>query len=150
MRGKILLLSLLAILEGTITVKLICTHNDFSEIIFVYFLNQSNWLDSIPYMYEQHCSLHNFRKEVEKVRSTLRLTSVNAMFYLSTIPLVSAAMFIPYVVSGHTLTSEKVFTVVAIISSVNVVTSVFVPRSITAFKESGVSLHRIGVGSFFC
>lgn len=108
------------------------------------------WLNSIPYMYEQHCSLHNFRKEVEKVRSTLRLTSVNAMFYLSTIPLVSAAMFIPYVVSGHTLTSEKMFTVVAIISSVNVVTSVFVPRSITAFKESGVSLHRIRVGSFFC
>lgn len=36
MPGNILLLSLLAILEG-ITVKLICTHNDFSEITFGYF-----------------------------------------------------------------------------------------------------------------
>ena len=71
---------------------------------------------------------------------------MNAMFYLATIPVVSAAMFIPYVMTGHTLTSEKVFTIVAIISSVNVVTSVFVPKSITGFKESGVSLHRIRVG----
>ena len=70
---------------------------------------------------------------------------MNAMFYLATIPLVSAAMFIPYVLTGHTLTSVKMFTVVAIISSVNVVTSVFVPRSIIGLKESGVSLERIRV-----
>jgi hypothetical protein len=69
------------------------------------------------------------------------------MFYLATIPLVSAAMFIPYVLmSGRTLTSEKVFTVVSIVSAINVVASVFVPRCITALKESGVSLDRIGVG----
>ena len=70
------------------------------------------------------------------------------MFYLATIPLVSASMFIPYVVSGHTLAGEKVFTVVAIISAVNVVSSVFVPKSITGLKESGVSLHRIRVGAY--
>lgn len=67
------------------------------------------------------------------------------MFYLATIPLVSAAIFIPYVLTGHTLTSEKMFTVVAIISSVNVVTSKFVPRGIIGLKESGVSLERIRV-----
>ncbi|CAB4030992.1 multidrug resistance-associated 4-like [Paramuricea clavata] len=85
------------------------------------------------------------RKEVQKVRNTLRLNAVNAMFYLATIPLVSAAMFIPYVLTGHTLSSEKMFTVVSIISSVNVVTSVFVPRSIISLRESGVSLERIRV-----
>jgi hypothetical protein len=37
------------------------------------------------------------------------------------------------------------FTVVAIISSVNVVTSKFVPRGIIGLKESGVSLERIRV-----
>ena len=67
------------------------------------------------------------------------------MFYLASIPLVSAAMFITYIGFGNTLTSEKVFTVVAIISAINVLTSVFVPKSITGLKESGVSLYRIRV-----
>ncbi|XP_028401677.1 multidrug resistance-associated protein 4-like isoform X2 [Dendronephthya gigantea] len=83
------------------------------------------------------------RKEVQKVRNTLRLNAVNAMFYMATIPLMSAAMFIPYVVTGHTLTSEKVFTVIAIVSSINHITSKFVPKSITGLKESSVSLYRI-------
>ncbi|XP_028401691.1 multidrug resistance-associated protein 4-like [Dendronephthya gigantea] len=83
------------------------------------------------------------REEILKVRNTLRLNAVNAMFYLTTIPLVSAAMFIPYVLTGHTLTSEKVFTVIAIISTVNVVTSVFVPKGITGLSESSVSFRRI-------
>ena len=92
--------------------------------------------------------LDYFRKEVQQVRKTLRLHAVNAMFYISTIPLVSAAMFILYTATGHTLTGEKVFTVVSIVSATNVVSSVFVPRSITALKESGVSLNRIGVGVY--
>lgn len=74
---------------------------------------------------------------------------MNTTLFFATIPLVSAAMFIPYVVTGHTLTSEKVFTVVAIISVVNMLTSVFIPKGITGFKESGVSLQRIRVGFIF-
>lgn len=67
------------------------------------------------------------------------------MFYLAANPLVTASMFVLYVLAGNTLTGEKIFTVIALISAVNVVTSVYVPRSITAMKEFGVSLQRIRV-----
>ena len=79
---------------------------------------------------------------------TSRLFSINVSLYLAAIPLVTMAMFVPYVLTGNTLSSEKVFTVIAIIASVNVVTAIFVPKSITAIKENSVSLRRIEV-SFF-
>lgn len=85
------------------------------------------------------------RLECKKLLSTTRLNALNASFYMTTIPLVSLAMFVSYALSGNTLTTEKVFTVVAIVSSVSTIFSKFVPRGITLLKESGVSLKRIKV-----
>ena len=80
---------------------------------------------------------------------TSRLFSINESLYLAAIPLVTMAMFVPYVLTGNTLSSKKVFTVIAIIASVNVVTAIFVPKSITAIKENSVSLRRIEVSFFY-
>ena len=85
------------------------------------------------------------RLECKKLLSTTRLNALNASFYMTTIPLVSLAMFVSYALSGNTLTTEKVFTVVALVSSVSTIFSKIVPRGITLLKESGVSLKRIKV-----
>lgn len=79
---------------------------------------------------------------------TSRLYSLNAAFYLAAIPMVTMAMFIPYALTGNTLTSDKVFTVIAIIASVNTVTVIFIPKAISSLRESGVSLSRIQVSVF--
>lgn len=86
-----------------------------------------------------------FRKEAAHITKTSRLFSLNAAFYLATIPLVTMAMFVPYVLTGNILTSDKVFTVIAIIATLNVVTALFVPKAITCLKECGVSLRRVEV-----
>ena len=57
----------------------------------------------------------------------------------------SMAMFVTYVLTGHTLTSEKVFTVIGIFTSARVVMTIFVPNSIMFLKEGGVSMKRIQV-----
>ena len=57
----------------------------------------------------------------------------------------SLAMFVTYVLTGNTLTSEKVFTVVGIFVSARVVLTIFVPSSIMFLKEGGVSMKRIQV-----
>ena len=59
----------------------------------------------------------------------------------------SLAMFLTYVLTGNTLTSEKVFTVVGIFVSARVVLTIFVPSSIMFLKEGGVSMKRIQVGA---
>ncbi|XP_046852739.1 ATP-binding cassette subfamily C member 4-like isoform X2 [Xenia sp. Carnegie-2017] len=88
--------------------------------------------------------IHQLRRlECKKLLSTTRLNALNASFYMTTIPLVSLAMFVSYALSGNTLTTEKVFTVVAFVSSVSTIFSKIVPRGITLLKESGVSLKRI-------
>ena len=86
-----------------------------------------------------------FRQESDKVKATAKYRALNASIFIVAIPVMSLAMFLTYVLSGHSLTTEKVFTVIGIFSSVRVVMTKFVPSSIMFLKEGGVAMTRIQV-----
>ena len=90
---------------------------------------------------DQYCC----RQEGDKIKRTSRFRALNASLFIIAIPVMSLAMFVTYVLTGNTLTSEKVFTVVGIFVSARVVLTIFVPSSIMFLKEGGVSMKRIQV-----
>lgn len=87
-----------------------------------------------------------FRQESDKIKRTSRFRALNASIFIIAIPVMTLAMFVTYVLTGNTLTSEKVFTVIGIFMSARVVMTIFVPNSIMFLKEGGVSMKRIQVG----
>lgn len=89
--------------------------------------------------------LYYCRQESDKIKRTSRFRALNASLFIIAIPVMSLAMFVTYVLTGNTLTTEKVFTVVGIFVSVRVVLTIFVPSSIMFLKEGGVSMKRIQV-----
>jgi uncharacterized membrane protein YdfJ with MMPL/SSD domain len=86
-----------------------------------------------------------FRQESDKIKRTSRFRALNASIFIIAIPIMTLAMFVTYVSTGNTLTSEKVFTVIGIFMSARVVMTIFVPSSIMFLKEGGVSMKRIQV-----
>ncbi|CAB3995223.1 Multidrug resistance-associated 4, partial [Paramuricea clavata] len=83
------------------------------------------------------------KQESDKIKRTSRFRALNASIFIIAIPIMSLAMFVTYVQTGNTLTSEKVFTVIGIFMSARVVMTIFVPNSIMFLKEGGVSMKRI-------
>lgn len=94
--------------------------------------------------------LYYCRQESDKIKRTSRFRALNASLFIIAIPVMSLAMFVTYVLTGNTLTTEKVFTVVGIFVSVRVVLTIFVPSSIMFLKEGGVSMKRIQVRARTC
>ncbi|XP_048588672.1 ATP-binding cassette sub-family C member 4 isoform X2 [Nematostella vectensis] len=82
-------------------------------------------------------------QEVSIIRKAAYLRSVNAVIYAMCIPVIGFAMFAPYVLTGHALSPEKVFTVIALFYSIRVSLTIFLPECIRGLKESKVSAKRL-------
>ncbi|PFX19388.1 Multidrug resistance-associated protein 4 [Stylophora pistillata] len=64
-------------------------------------------------------------------------------FFFSSSVLVTFITFMTYVLTGHTLTAQKVFTCLSLFNSVRIVMTLFFPIAITLMNEGRVSIERI-------
>ena len=66
-------------------------------------------------------------------------------FFFSSSVLVTFVTFMTYVLTGETLTAQKVFTCLSLFNSVRIVMALFFPIAITLMNEGRVSIERIQV-----
>ncbi|XP_048588673.1 ATP-binding cassette sub-family C member 4 [Nematostella vectensis] len=75
-------------------------------------------------------------QEVGAIRCSSYIGSLNATFRALCPAITGIAMFVPYVLTGNTLTPGKVFTVIGLFYSIRTSLLVFFPECIEHFKES--------------
>ena len=68
-------------------------------------------------------------------------------FFFSSSVLVTFVTFMTYVLTGETLTAQKVFTCLSLFNSVRIVMALFFPIAITLMNEGRVSIERIQVSA---
>ena len=86
------------------------------------------------------------------MKAILKLSYLRAgfmSFFFSSSAFISFFTFMTYVVSGHYLTAQKVFTCIALFNSARIVMTLYFPIGITLFNEARVSIERMRV-SIFC
>ena len=66
-------------------------------------------------------------------------------FFFSSSVLITFVTFMTYVLTGHILTAQKVFTCLSLFNSVRIVMTLFFPIAITFMNEVRVSVERIQV-----
>ena len=87
----------------------------------------------------------SFRKEVKAILNLAYLRAGFMSFFFSSSALISFVTFMTYVLSGHYLTAQKVFTCVALFGSARLVMTLYFPIAITLFNEARVSAERMQV-----
>ncbi|EDO38354.1 predicted protein, partial [Nematostella vectensis] len=85
-------------------------------------------------------------QEVGAIRCSSYIGSLNATFRALCPAITGIAMFVPYVLTGNTLTPGKVFTVIGLFYSIRTSLLVFFPECIEHFKESVAYSKRLQVG----
>ena len=79
----------------------------------------------------------------------MKLTSffraINGAFYLSALSVVNLVVFTTFVMTGHTLTAERVFVVLGLFMSVRVCFTLFFSLGVMYLKEASVSEKRLQV-----
>ena len=74
--------------------------------------------------------------------------AINGTFYLSALPVVNLVVFTTFVMTGHTLTAERVFVVLGLFMSVRVCFTSFFSFGVMYLKEASVSEKRLQVRTF--
>lgn len=74
--------------------------------------------------------------------------AINSGFYLSALPIIALVVFVVYVMTGHTLTAERVFVVLGLFMAVRVGFTLFFSLGMMYLKESSVSEKRLQVTTF--
>lgn len=71
--------------------------------------------------------------------------AINCGFYLSALPIIALVVFVVYVMTGHTLTAERVFVVLGLFLAVRASFTLFFSLGMMYLKESSVSEKRLQV-----
>ena len=106
----------------------------------------------VYYLESQSKSLRNldiyiflFRRETKAVKLTSFFRAINGAFYLSALSVVNLVVFTTFVMTGHTLTAERVFVVLGLFMSVRVCFTLFFSLGVMYLKEASVSEKRLQV-----
>lgn len=86
-----------------------------------------------------------FRKETKVVKFSSLFRAINCGFYFSALPVIALVVFVVYVMTGNTLTAERVFVVLGLFMAVRVSFTLFFSLGIMYTKESSVSEKRLQV-----
>jgi len=76
--------------------------------------------------------------------------AINSGFYMAAQPVIALVVFVVYVMTGHTLTAERVFVVLGLFVAVRVNFTLFFSMGIMYLKESSVSEKRLQVTRLNC
>ncbi|XP_068702097.1 ATP-binding cassette sub-family C member 4-like isoform X3 [Montipora foliosa] len=83
------------------------------------------------------------RQETKLIKFSSFFRAVNGALYFSALPLVYLVVFTTFVMTGHTLTVERLFVVLGLFFSVRDCTTVFFSVSVMYLKEGSVSEKRL-------
>lgn len=83
------------------------------------------------------------RNELINVRRTNNVKAFNMGFCCISTVLLSFLMFLPYKLSGHMLTADRVFTIISCISLVNYNITMFFPNAVTDASQLRVTFARL-------
>ena len=89
--------------------------------------------------------LFYFSTELSWFRKLAYVRGAFMSFFFSSSVLVTFVTFMTYVLTGETLTAQKVFTSLSLFNSVRIVMALFFPIAITLMNEGRVSIERIQV-----
>lgn len=87
----------------------------------------------------------SFRRETKMVKFSAFFRAINSGFYLSALALIALVVFTVYVLTGNTLTAERVFVVLGLFMAVRASFTLFFFLAVMYFKESSVSEKRLQV-----
>ena len=82
------------------------------------------------------------------MKAILKLSYLRAgfmSFFFSSSAFISFFTFMTYVLSGHYLTAQKVFTCIALFNSARIIMTLYFPIGITLLNEARVSIERMRV-----
>lgn len=88
-----------------------------------------------------------FRQETKMVKLSAFFRAINSGFYLSALSIIALVVFTVYVMTGHTLTAERVFVVLGLFMAVRVSFVLFCSLAVMYGKESSVSEKRVQVNT---
>ena len=71
--------------------------------------------------------------------------AINGALYISAMTIISLVVFTVYVMTGHTLTAERVFVVLGLFNGVKAPFTLFFSLAVMYVKESSVSEKRLQV-----
>lgn len=91
-----------------------------------------------------------FSSELSWFRKLAYVRGSFMSFFFSSSVLVTFVTFMTYVLTGHILTAQKVFTCLSLFNSVRIVMALFFPIAITLMNEGKVSIERIQVSMLVC
>ena len=74
--------------------------------------------------------------------------AINCGFYFSALPVIALVVFVVYVMTGHTLTAERVFVTLGLFMALRAGFTLFFSLGIMYTKESSVSEKRLQVTIF--
>ena len=85
------------------------------------------------------------RSEIKAVKRSSFIRAITAASYQFIIPVICLVVFITYVMTGHILTTRKLFVVLGLFNLSRNVLTVFFPSAVMALKVASVSEERLQV-----
>jgi ATP-binding cassette subfamily C (CFTR/MRP) protein 4 len=80
------------------------------------------------------------------IRKTSRLRAINMSLFYTSSKIVIFLTLLTYVLTGNSLTAEKVFVTLSLYNNVRLIMTLFFPNGVSQLAEALVSITRIQVG----